>query len=318
MNRGVRGSGIDDQAAVWAVRLDNDPSDADREDLEEWLRRDPRHVGALVRAQAIWINADHIGALQAGARQAPVTSPHGYATYWVSAVAATLLLAIVSVSAYSYFAGRIESNHGQIRRIALADGSHVVLDSDSTIKVHFNDRERTIELLNGEASFQVAHNKAWPFVVHARNLAVRAVGTNFTVSLLPRQISVTVAEGVVEVKGENGKAEIVRHMVSRNKVLVAPAAGPVKVADLRADEVARRLAWRDGLLVFNGESLSEAALEVNKYASEPVVIDDDRLGERAFVGVFHVGNSRAFADSAAAAFDAKVTEEAGALHVSRE
>jgi transmembrane sensor len=48
------------------------------------------------------------------------------------------------------------------------------------------------------------------------------------------------------------------------------------------------------------------------------VIDDDRLGERAFVGVFHVGNSRAFADSAAAAFDAKVTEEAGALHVSRE
>ena len=72
--------------------------------------------------------------------------------------------------------------------------------------------------------------------------------------------------------------------------------------------------WR-GLLIFDGEDLAEAAAQVNRYASVPIVVDDEKLGQYAFVGVFRIGESKAFADSAAAAFDARVVEEGGAYHL---
>lgn len=318
MRRGASGSDIDSEAADWAVRIDNELSDSDRETLEEWLRRDPRHVGALVRAQAIWVSVDHVGALQVGARKPqPVSARRPFVQYF-GALAATLLAGFISISVYAYNLGRYASDHGEIRTVTLADGSRVVLDSDSTIKVHFNAKERSIDLLSGEASFKVAHNKAWPFVVRARDLAVRAVGTSFAVSLQPRQVSVTVAEGIVEIKDTEHKSLTLKRLVPRNNIFVAPAGGKIFEAKVAPNEVARRLSWQEGLLVFNGEDLAQAAAEVNRYATEPVVIDDDRLGARAFVGSFHVGNSKAFADSAAAAFDAKVSEEGGAFHLSRE
>lgn len=318
MRRGASGSDIDNEAAAWAVRIDNGLSDVDRETLEEWLRHDPRHVGALVRAQAVWVSIDHVGALQAGARKPQPMPARRPLIRYFGALAATLFVGLISVSLYEHYLGRYASDRGEIRTVMLEDGSRVVLDSDSTIKVHFSAKERSIDLLSGEATFKVAHNKAWPFVVRARDLAVRAVGTSFAVSLQPSQVSVTVAEGIVEIKDTERKSLTVKRLLQRNNMLIAPMGGNFREAKLAPTEVARRLSWQEGLLVFNGENLAQAAAEVNRYATEPVVIDDDRLGARAFVGSFHVGNSKAFADSAAAAFDARVSEEGGAFHLSRE
>jgi transmembrane sensor len=96
---------------------------------------------------------------------------------------------------------------------------------------------------------------------------------------------------------------------------VAQGARPMKTSLLTSEDVARQLAWRDGQLDFNGETVAHAAAEVSLYAARPVIIDDPRLGQKTFVGVFRMGDSKAFADTAATAYDDRVIEQEDGLHI---
>jgi transmembrane sensor len=191
-----------------------------------------------------------------------------------------------------------------------------VLNTDSVVQVCFHKDRRDIILRKGEASFQVAHDAFRPFVVHADGVAVKAVGTSFAVRENPNGVMVTVAEGVVEVaRPQDDKVE--RHYVGRDRQLVALKSKPLRApAVVSETQVSRQLAWREGLLMFDGETLGQAASEVNRYTQTPVVIDDPRLAGRAFVGVFQVGDVRAFARAAASAFDAPVAQkDDGSIHL---
>lgn len=319
MRRAPKGDDIDSSAAAWAVRLDaGELSAADRESLESWLGEDPRHRGALVRAQAIWSDLDRVAALHAGAAGSPMRVPSRHRRplqRWTLPIAASLVLALAASLLFNFYHGRFASDRGQVRHLTLSDGSSVVLDTDSVIRVHYTPKERGIYLRSGAASFQVAHNTRWPFVVHAEDITVRAVGTSFVVSVRQKEVQVTVAEGTVEVRRVKKGGSGPPHLVHHDHELVYGPAKPPELDTLRPAEVDRKLAWRRGLLVFDGEDLAEAAAQVNRYASVPVVVDDRELGRHAFVGVFRIGASKAFADSAAAAFDAKVVKEGGAYHL---
>ena len=130
------------------------------------------------------------------------------------------------------------------------------------------------------------------------------------------QVSVTVAEGVVEVK-RPAPGPDPRRLIYEHDQIVAAGAAPLNPTNIGQDEVVRQLAWRDGLLMFDGEALSEAAAQVNRYSATPVVIDDPALGSERFVGVFRLGDSRAFARAVAATYNARLSEESGGLHLSR-
>jgi transmembrane sensor len=84
---------------------------------------------------------------------------------------------------------------------------------------------------------------------------------------------------------------------------------------LSRDEVSRQLAWQQGLIIFDGEQLSHAAQEVNRYSNVRVVIDDSVLQNKPFFGVFRTGDTRAFAYAVAGLFHAHVAEEPGVLRV---
>lgn len=319
IRRAAKSNDIDGSAAAWAVRLDaGELSEADRESLERWLEEDPRHRGALVRAQAIWSDLDRVAALHAAPAAIAARTPAGHARraqWWALPIAACLVLAVAASSLLAFYHGRFASGRGQVRAITLADGSNVVLDTDSVIRVRFTGKERGIYLRSGAASFQVTHNTHWPFVVHAEDVTVQAVGTSFVVRVARKEVQVTVAEGTVEVrrvqKGTSGPPQLVQ---SDHELVYEPASAP-QVAALQPAEVDHRLAWRHGLLIFDGEDLAQAATQMNRYAATPVIVDDEKLGRQIFVGVFHIGASKAFADSAAAAFDARVVEEGGAYHL---
>jgi transmembrane sensor len=218
---------------------------------------------------------------------------------------------------YSRLAGREASRVGEIRRLVLEDGSTVVLNTDSVVQVRFRKDRRDIILRKGEASFQVAHDAFRPFVVHADGVSVKAVGTAFAVREQPKGVLVTVAEGVVEVARPKPASKAVeRRYVTRDNQVVAPRAAPLRQARISDGQVSRQLAWREGMLMFDGETLGQAASEVNRYTQTPVVIDDPDLAGKSFVGVFQVGDVRAFARAAATAFDAQVAQkDDGSIHL---
>jgi transmembrane sensor len=88
---------------------------------------------------------------------------------------------------------------GERRSLTLADGSTVDLNARSSIRIEFSNAERRVELLQGQALFQVAKDKHRPFIVRTADTSVRAVGTQFDVYRKSSGTTVTVLEGVVAV-----------------------------------------------------------------------------------------------------------------------
>lgn len=311
------GADIDAQATAWAVRSSERLLDsAEQRHLDAWLDADSRHVGAYVRAQAIWLDIDRVAALDSGTvRNAPEpVREHPWRRYAMAASVA--LAAIGGTAAYDHLAGRISTGRGEVRRIALDDGSILTLNGNSAVQIRYENDIRRVILRRGEASFEVAHNKQRPFVVSAEGLDVRAVGTEFVVGIEDDGVEVTVEEGVVAVGGKASGSARPRY-VRRNEQFVSAATGPRK-AVLDPADVERRIAWRNGMLVFNGQQLGAAAAEVNRYSSLRVVIDDPTLARAEFVGVFKLGDAQAFAGAAAQAFNGEVVRRGNDLVLVRQ
>jgi transmembrane sensor len=311
------GADIDTQAAAWAVRSAERPLDsAEQQQLDAWLEADGRHLGAYVRAQALWLDIDRIAALDGGT-QRDVPAPVRERPWRRYAMAASVALAAFGGAvAHDQLAGRISTERGEVRRIALEDGSILTLNGGSAVQVRYEDDIRRIILRRGEASFEVAHNRQRPFVVTAEGLDVRAVGTEFVVGIEDGGVEVTVEEGVVAVGGKASGAVQPRY-IRRNEQFVAAATGPRK-AVLDGADVERRIAWRNGVLVFNGQQLGAAAEEVNRYSNLRVVIEDPTLARAEFMGVFKLGDAQAFAGAAAEAFNGEVVRRGDELVLVRQ
>ncbi|MDT9600311.1 FecR family protein [Sphingosinicella rhizophila] len=309
------GDGVEAQAAAWAViSRERELTSEERAKLDAWLAEGSRHLGAYVRAQATWIDLDRVVALEkAGSSPVPVRMPWPHWRQFAAAASIAVAVAAAGV-AHSRLAGRIATDRGDVRQIALADGSTITLNGDSVLQVRFDDKERRIIFRGGEASFKVAHDGQRPFVVDADDIAVRAVGTEFAVRMDDDDVEVTVADGTVAV--EEGSA-VPRRYIRANEQFVAAPAG-VRKAMLDPQEVERRLAWRHKLLIFRGQPLGSAAEEVNRYSDANVVIDDPTLARAEFIGVFRLGDARAFANAAAYAFNGEVVERDGNLYLRRK
>jgi transmembrane sensor len=331
-----------DEAARWAVRLADAPLSADEQrQLDVWLQADPRHLGALVRARATWLNLGRLGALSgrasvganstafavASAAQAPTDEPSTEPGVRDSAVArvhanpalarpaqrwrgvmllaaslAGLTLAFLGFRWVTLDGTGYDTGVGEVRRVALEDGSALTLNSNSRAIVRFQKKERTVKLLRGEALFEVAKDRSRPFVVHSGDVSVRAVGTAFAVRALPDDVVVSVTEGVVEVSEQQRPPQ---RVTVNEKAVVRPDT-PVTITRQDAGVAQRSLSWRTGVLSFSGEPLAEAVREVNRYSTRQIEIADPTLGARPVIGIFKVGDVDAFAQAAAAALHTRM------------
>lgn len=118
----------------------------------------------------------------------------------VAASVAFLTLATATLLWFQFYrAPTYAADVGEQRSIRLPDGSTVELNSRSRLRVRFTEAERTVELLEGQALFNVAKNPARPFIVRSDETRVRAVGTQFDVYKKRSGTIVTVVEGRVAV-----------------------------------------------------------------------------------------------------------------------
>lgn len=309
---------IDAVASQWAVRLDaGDLSAAEQATLDAWLAEDPRNEGALARAEALWFDLDRVSALTRAAAAAPRSARPRF-QHWRLAATLAVCVTAASVSgavAYDRLHGREATSIGEIRHIVLDDGTSVVLDTASVVQIKYVRGERRVIVRRGNAAFQVAADDPRPFVVKAQNLKFDGAGANFSVGVADDDVAVNVAEGRVKAARRDTDGGWETCYLGRSGQLVVADDIPMKPRKVSDAQMARQLAWRRGVLMFDGERLSEAARELNRYSRVPIVIEDAALAQRTFVGAFEVGDSRAFANAAASAFDARVVEEDGALRL---
>jgi transmembrane sensor len=201
---------------------------------------------------------------------------------------------------------------GEQRRLVLADGSDVTLDTDSELKVWLTHKQRVMVLGRGQAFFKVAKDPNRPFRVFAGADEVRALGTAFGVRRQGEGAKVTLEEGRVGIYPARNASAPARPgetpaavLQAGQQAVLAPAAAPVVgQADMR-----RAQAWRSGRLILEDNSLAEAAAELNRYGSPRIVIADRPTGEVRVSGVFHLRERAAFVESVTAAFPVQVVRQ---------
>jgi len=312
---------IEAQAAEWLIRLDADPSPANRAAFEAWAAADPRRRAAFLRLEAGWRRADRLRNLRP--LDGPVNEdlldpqvvedvvPEPHRSGWLRRLPLVAVLAVLAVAAglWSLFTWTewqvYETEPGGFQRIALQDGSIVHLNTDSEIRVRLDRERREVVLARGEALFTVARDPSRPFDVRAAGTLVRAIGTAFSVRVLDRkQVEVVVKEGRVAIRPPERLLDLKLSPPVAPPPLPTLSAGeaatvgaPDKELDVRkvdSEDVSRKLAWTDGRIWFDHTTLADAAAEFNRYNRRQIEIADPRIAEIRIGGGFDATDPDSF------------------------
>jgi transmembrane sensor len=324
----------DEEAYAWVVRLSSDQrTRQDEKRFQAWLEEDEGNSAKFEEGLCLW---DELGSLRRSP-EAHAALDHLYdvrplqdnePSRWLTnrrallgggaAALAAALTGIAVVPNLSMGSTIYQTNKGEQRRVTLADGTNMVLDTATKVTVVFHENERRISLEHGQAFFDVAHDPAWPFRVFAGADEIRALGTAFQVRFEGGNASVILEEGKVAIfRGaalkKRSDVRVENHLDAGHADLVLKpgqstqlsSASPPKAIPV---DLSKTDAWRDGELVFDDVPLSAAVAEVNRYGGPTIILADPSLAKLHVSGTFHTNRPEAFVEGVTAALPVRLQQ----------
>lgn len=291
MNTDPAHSTLEQEAATWFARLRGERVSAeDRARFAAWLNQSPDHRRAYEEIAAFWNHPNLREVLATTPLSRPVSRRPGWRVGLVLAAGLALLAVIYRPVVLNCLDADICTTIGETRVSTLADGSRVLLNTDSALRVRYGPRERRVELARGEAYFEVQPNPQQPFVVVGAHSETRVKGTRFTVRIGAERDSVTVIGGVVEVSGAGRTAPLLR----QNDHVGVDASGPGRVDTVQATLTT---AWIKGNAVFDNAPLTEVIAELGRYRRGAVIFAKPALKSLRVGGHFDLGDTDRALDS---------------------
>jgi transmembrane sensor len=175
---------------------------------------------------------------------------------------------------------------GQRAKFRLSDGTQVILGVASTLRypAAFRSESRQVSL-EGEAYFEVAHDRGRPFTVRAADLVAQDLGTEFTVRAYPEDAGarVVVRQGRVAIRAVALARSAGERVVAPGQLGRLGGGGDPMVEP--ADTVAW-FAWTEGRLVFTNTPLLEAVRQIERWRDVEIHLSSPHIGERQFTTSF--------------------------------
>ena len=300
-----------DQASQWIVKMDKGLSSDEETALREWLQADPQSYSILMEMTQLWDKMDAMSRLS-DLFTKPTATPQwrsGNRAKALGAIAASVVLAGI-VGLWSLLGGlnldNLDNNvyHtavGEQSSVMLPDGTQLILNTNTKVSVHYTAQQRLLQLDSGEINISVAKDPNRPLSVMAAGQIVQAIGTEFNIEITDQQnIELVVTEGKVKVAVQQDPQK----SLARQTQLALPdnaltlAAGEQvnlgsaqqQVTEVSADDIEVKLSWRQGNLIFRGESLEEAVKEIGRYTSVEFIFINEDLKKTRVAGMFKAGD----------------------------
>jgi len=320
--RSLSDSIVHEDAARWLIRLNAAPNDvATFQAFEDWRDAAPEHRQAFEAVQESWAlfgdqaaapellvlrrdALDRAGGI--GRRPGLELGRRGFA-------AGLAALVVAPLTFYGWRRLRrgarqtLRTEVGEQRTITLSDGSRVSLDANTLVRVAYSPALRLAEVVKGRAHFEVAKDKTRPMMVRAGTRTVTALGTAFTVEHEGQRVVVTLVEGrvaVTEAAPDRGVAPPLKELVPQQQLVFAANATPRMH---EAIDVERAMAWREGKLVFDDETLADAVARMNNYSQVKIIVEDPPARALRISGIFNAGDSSAFVEAVRSYFPVDVS-----------
>jgi transmembrane sensor len=301
-----------DSASDWIVKLDRGLTADEEIALQEWLQADTQNHDVLMEMTRLWDKMDAMtrltGLFPTPAKPKLSKPRHLWQTY--SAIAASFVLATMlgvwALLGDSLFSDRLGDNVyqtaiGEQSNIMLPDGTKIVLNTNSKLEVSYSNNARILQLHQGELNVSVAKDPSRPLSVIAAGQIIQAIGTEFNIEITDQQkIELVVTEGKVKVGVQNPSEKptsnpepqflsVDARTVSAGEKLMLGDSNEA-ITEVSADDIAVKLSWRSGNLIFRGESLEEAVKEVGRYTSVEFVFMNEDLKKMRVAGLFKAGD----------------------------
>lgn len=283
-------------AAKWLQRRQFwDWSAQNQQELDAWLARSSVNLVTYLRLEAAWGRASRLAALREPMRKIAPVKPSG--DFWpraLKSVAALVAVGAIAATTVSYVLRPQETVYatpvGGHRTITLADHSMIELNTDTVLAV----RGRTARLEKGEAYFQIHHDAGHPFVVVVGDHRIADLGTKFLVRSQPSRLEVSLVEGKALVETTDNAAQPQAALLTPGDVAVATAQS-IFLRRKPESELADKLSWRQGLLIFKHSTLADAVAEFNRYNGQKLIVTDPAAANLKIYGTFRADNAAQFA-----------------------
>lgn len=322
------------EASVWVARLHGpDRSPEMERGLREWQAMSPAHREAFEKCTDAWLDA---GKLNFSTAYNTVVSQKSRRAWggrragsgWLAGGAIAGLVAISIYAGHRWQEpGAFDTDIGEQRVVTLDDGSRMRLNTDTQVRVSFDDHQRTVTVRRGEALFEVSKDALRPFVVRASGSEVVAVGTAFAVRYgsgdagAAKELAVTLIEGQVNVRpaadvaaGAIAPPQVVAMKAGERLRLGGQGGTAAVVPKVDRPNVEEVTAWKRSEAVFDNTALAEAVAEMNRYNRTPIVLVDDLARSNLRVsGLYPTGDSVGFANAVAQLYGLRLRNEPGRL-----
>jgi len=332
---------IDWEATEWLARESAGFSPEERQQFEKWLAADDRHRETIEAYQEMRSGFSLlIDSLPEDAAKpdpdllAPAEEKRRLPKFLVPIAAAGLAACLALVfflrpaavdpdpaTAAPARAYTEQLAAATLQRHFLPDGTLLELREGAAVEARYSDRERSLDLIEGEVHFSVAEDASRPFVVRAGGAAFKAVGTAFNIRLSNHEVELLVTEGVVAVDpapdsdtrdpaAEAAPIQPTLQKTQRTKLSrIAPARSPI-IETIDSSSLNERLSWKRETLTFENTPLSEAIAEFNRRNRDQLVIEDAELRKERIDGIFRSDDLEAFTEIMQIATGVKVTRAA--------
>jgi transmembrane sensor len=330
-------SEIEVQAKYWLWRVDQGLSQQERQAFVAWVNQDNKHHLALHKyspsIKTSKLLAEFNGLF-------PLEKKHSNNTQklftHLSLAASVIFFSMLTSeiflnkSLFSLFQQtssamvyqQFSTKTGEQASFSLPDGSLVHLNTNSLLTISFSDNHRQLNLVKGEALFDVAKDKSRPFSVTSGQQSFTALGTIFNVQKNDNNhLELIVTEGRVLIADSNEPlikltqqiANTVQFPERNNIVTAGEKTVIVNKIQLPKNKISplalsQELAWQKGMLLFDGESLATALDEISRYTDIRFTIQDQELAKIKVAGYFKAGDVEALLDSISYNFDLTYTK----------
>lgn len=266
-----------EQAARWFSRLQGcQGTHPQQAEFEAWLAGDPQHAREYQAFCELW--GDFASRQRTEALAGVMEQRQARRKRLLQGTLCSLLLLVASAIGLHLYRHspcelQLHTRIGERLEMDLRDGSELQLNGDTHLQLHFDARQRRVELLRGEASFDVAHDSTRPFVIEAGLARVTVLGTRFVVDRLGERLRVSVARGRVQVDGAAGQ----QAQIQTGEVLQVDKNGHLQRLAIPASNA---FAFENGQLIFEQADLAEIAASLSRHRQQPVHAADQSGGPR--------------------------------------
>lgn len=324
------------EAAVWVTKLHSEDRSPEMErEFRRWQAQSAEHREAFEKTTDAWVAAGNIKFADAYKAFAAQNARHpgggvfGGVSRWAAGGVVAVLVAVgIFAGQYWWERGLYDTAVGEQRVVTLDDGSRMRLNTDTHVRVSFDESQRTVTVKSGEAIFEVSKDPTRPFVVRASGSEVVAVGTAFAVRYgtttagNSNEVLVTLIEGQVNVRPA---AESASDAIAPAKLIAMKAGDRLRLSREAGNKVASApqvdrpnveavTAWKQSEVVFEAATLPEAVAEMNRYSRTSIVLVDELARTNLRVsGLYHTGDNVGFANAVAHLHGLRLKNEAGRL-----